>query len=226
MTKDEFRDLRIEDKVVLTNHGKNKGKMGIVKDIIRGPFNMGIAYLEPFECEFEFINAKSPHIPNKNGFYGWNQNGIDLPKKPVNKEFYLRTLYGNTGISWPADNFTEKELDVISRFLEEVSDHMGIEKIGSVDILDNEEDNKMKIPQKFYRNGKQTKEENELLDLCELYGNSAEGVSSISLGKTLFCNGVDTIQKLKDIELDDILKFKGVGVKRINIFIKMKEHII
>jgi len=79
MLKNEFLNLRIGDKVVLISHGKNKGKMAIVDDIIRGPGDMGTAYLEPINCEFEFTNNN--HKPNKNGLYGWNHLGIGLPKK-------------------------------------------------------------------------------------------------------------------------------------------------
>ena len=79
MTRNEFINLRVEDKVLILNQGKNKGKMGIVKDIIRGPFEVGVVYLEPFECQFEFGN--NHHRLNKEGFYGWKKHDIGLPKK-------------------------------------------------------------------------------------------------------------------------------------------------
>lgn len=90
--------------------------------------------------------------------------------------------------------------------------------------------NTMKKPQQFYRLGisgspRTTKEEDELLDLCELFGNRAEGVSCLSLGKILFSNGIKTIQHFKDINVDDLSKFNKVGKRRIDIFIKMKEYL-
>jgi hypothetical protein len=135
MTKDEFLNLRIGDTVVITNHGKNKGKMGIVDDIIRGGvFGLGCAYLEPFECEFEFSNSLRPK--NKEGLYGWNHHGINYPKSPVSKDFYIEAMYTRDGVSWAANNFTLSELIVIERFLKEFNEHATGLVVDSLAILD------------------------------------------------------------------------------------------
>jgi len=79
MTKQELLNLRIGNKVVITNHGKNKGKMGIVNDIIRGPFGAGMVYIEPIDCKFEFTH-KNYHTTNDEGYYAWNYYSIGYPK--------------------------------------------------------------------------------------------------------------------------------------------------
>lgn len=83
----------------------------------------------------------------------------------------------------------------------------------------------MKKLQSFFRKGT-SKEKSELLDLCELFGNKSVGVSSLSLGKLLCCNGIVNLEEFKKMSIDDISKLKGSGPRRIEIFIKMKEYIM
>jgi hypothetical protein len=83
----------------------------------------------------------------------------------------------------------------------------------------------MKQPKYLSKIGR-TEEEIKLLELCELFGNEATGVSSLSLGKNLYCNGVQTIDQLKNTSIKDIRNFKGVGPERIRIYMKMKIYVM
>jgi len=135
MTKNEFNNLRIGDTVVVTNHGRNKGKMGTVRDIVRHDINEGAIYIEPIDCEFGFAN--SYRKPNKEGCWSWSRQSIGLPKKnSKDKIFYIVEAHGGDGVSWSTKNFTEAELKVIERFLEEVEekpDGMCMEEIVVMD---------------------------------------------------------------------------------------------
>jgi hypothetical protein len=65
--------------VQITVHGKNKGKMGIVKEF-RYDSNLEpcLAYIEPYQCEFEFYEGRA--LCTKDGLYGWNNYGISRVK--------------------------------------------------------------------------------------------------------------------------------------------------
>lgn len=84
---------------------------------------------------------------------------------------------------------------------------------------------KIKHEQKFCRRNNTTKQEHEILDLCEKFGNSAEGISSLSLGKLLWSNHITSIEQLKNCSIEDISKFDGVGPKRVEMFIKIKTYL-
>jgi hypothetical protein len=88
MTKKEFRNLKVGEKVVITVHGRNQGKIGIVKYIGRDQFGLGLAYLEPFECEFEMYPQRG--LRNADGLCGWNHYGIAYLKKGLVDEEELR----------------------------------------------------------------------------------------------------------------------------------------
>lgn len=137
MKKEEFTNLKVGEKVVLINHGKNKGKMGIVKEIIRDNYGSGSAYLEPVDCEFE---VKYSRKTNKDGLYGWNQYGIGYPKRLSDeRKFYIASLYGKHSISWSTENFTSKELITIDRFLKELNNRIDGVSIESIVITDKED---------------------------------------------------------------------------------------
>ena len=134
MTKNELKNLKIGDRVVITTHGKNQGKMGIVN----GVYDWG-AYLEPFQCEFEF--SKSTHkLTDENGNYGFNVGSIAYPKKQIKKEFYVCTMFAGDEVSWSANNFTEKELDIIERFLSELNGRIEGKCIDGISIIDEDVD--------------------------------------------------------------------------------------
>jgi hypothetical protein len=124
MNKNEASKLKIGDTVVITQHGKNKGKKGIVREI-----HGSTAYLEPFECEFEFVNDSSWRLHSREGLYGYNTVSINYPKEPSNKEFQVALMYKNDEISWSTDNFTSNELKIIDRFLKEVDEHIKDEEL-------------------------------------------------------------------------------------------------
>lgn len=136
MTKNEFNNLTIGDKVVITTHGKNRGKIGIVREIEKSEFGQDLAYLEPFECAFEFCNDRKLH--NTEGLFGWNSMGINYIKRPSVKEFHVAGISILNSVSWPVNNFTPKELNVIDRFLKELKEHTDKVLIDSVSILDRE----------------------------------------------------------------------------------------
>ena len=52
------------------------------------------------------------------------------------KIFYIVEANGGDGISWPTKNFTEDELKVIERFLEELDTKLGDMSIEEVVIMD------------------------------------------------------------------------------------------
>lgn len=141
MIKQEFKNLKIGDIVVITAHGKNKGKTGIVSEIYRDTlFGTGIAYLKPFKCEFGSSN-KNAWRNKKPGLYGFSYVSIDcLDRKKSDKIFCVDDMYGNNSASWPTNNFTEQDLKVIDRFLQELNEHASGMTIDGIAILDNEED--------------------------------------------------------------------------------------
>jgi hypothetical protein len=80
MKRNDFIKLRIGDMVEITQEGKNRGKIGIIKDIIRVPGKEGVVYLSPFNCDFEF-HGNSKIVKNKDGFYGWKKSKIKTIKE-------------------------------------------------------------------------------------------------------------------------------------------------
>ena len=138
MLKSEFNNLRMGDTVVITNHGRNKGKMGIVKNIVRHDVNEGTIYIEPIDCDFSFTN--SYRKPNKEGLYSWSRQSIGLLKKPHNKKFYVEQMFGEDSVSWSADNFTLDDLLIIDRFLNKFNEKADGLTIDSVAILNDNED--------------------------------------------------------------------------------------
>jgi hypothetical protein len=120
MKKQEFKNLKNGD-IVIINNGKNKGKEGIVRQINRSPFdNIGVVYLEPHWCEFEYTNDNTG-CDVMRGMCRYNYQSINYPNKPHGKTFYIAEMFGEPGSSWSAENFTEDELSVIERFLNELN---------------------------------------------------------------------------------------------------------
>lgn len=140
MTKNEFTNITIGDKIVINTHGKNMGKMGIVREIRCNNDGPLIVYLEPIDCTFEFCHDYR-RWQNKDGLYGWNRYGIGYPKKPVNKEFCVSVINEKEDdevICWPAENFTSKELESVKRFLKELNGHVDMDTCAyiNIEILD------------------------------------------------------------------------------------------
>lgn len=128
----EFKNIQIGDIVIITQHGKNQGKMGIVRKI-----DEGSVYLEPFQCEFEFANKSGWRLHKYKDLYGFGYVSVNHPSRPEksDKTFYIADKYGGEGIEWSTSNFTNNELNVIDRFLKELEEHSDIEEIV---ILDSE----------------------------------------------------------------------------------------
>jgi hypothetical protein len=78
MTKNEFNNLKIGDKVMIQTNGANRDKLGIVRDIRYDAIEATRVYLEPHNCTFEFCNDRN--IQNKDGLNSWNRYGICYPK--------------------------------------------------------------------------------------------------------------------------------------------------
>lgn len=81
-----------------------------------------------------------------------------------------------------------------------------------------------KKPEYFCRRGTESSDKNELLDLCEEYGNQSDGVSSLFLGKRLTAAGIDSISKFMKCTTKDIYNFPNVGPKKAIWFIKMQSY--
>ena len=91
MNREEFKKLRIGDYVQVTQHGQNKGKIGIVEDILRGPFKSRSVYLKPYECEFSFINKSSRR--QKDGLTSFSYVSLRyLGKSPIVPEKVMSRL--------------------------------------------------------------------------------------------------------------------------------------
>jgi hypothetical protein len=135
MTREEFGKVQIGDMVVITVHGQNYGKKGIVFDMHRDKnFGTGWVYLEPYECEFTFSN---PRKTNKDGFYIFRHPFIGYPKKETEgKTFCISQMDNMNLIEWPTTNFTDSELKVIDRFLEELNKHIDNVFVDKVTIFD------------------------------------------------------------------------------------------
>jgi hypothetical protein len=140
MNKKEFENLKIGDIVEITSHGKNRGKKGLVSDIKRNiTYGGGKVFLAPIDCEFEFYKTRRTKL-NEFGLSEWKHESINYPKPQTNKHFYVGTMFGEKGISWPAKNFTSKELDVIDRFLKEFNERASGCCVDCIVILDDDED--------------------------------------------------------------------------------------
>jgi hypothetical protein len=144
MTKEEFKKLKTGDMVQITTHGKNRGKIGIVKRIRRDykdwetlprVYQGGGVYLEPFNQKFEF-SKNSSRKPDAAGLYYWDHANVGFAVEDCEKEFYVAAKFGEIGISWPTTNFNMKELVVIQRFLTELNDHAGAITIEAIVIMD------------------------------------------------------------------------------------------
>lgn len=135
MTQSEFWNLEVGDIVIVTAHGRNKGKKGEVAEISRSTHGRGPIYLKPLDGEFEFYSPRTRNI-NKDGLFAFSYETIALAEKRPKKEFYIGVMFGESGPSWPADNFTHTELKVIERFLKEFNEHAEGLSIDCVAILD------------------------------------------------------------------------------------------
>jgi hypothetical protein len=81
MTKKEFQQLRIGDYVQVTTHGQNKGKIGVVDDIVRW-FGGGSIFLKPYNCEFGFTEKYVRRT--KNGVTSFHHENVRyLGKSPI-----------------------------------------------------------------------------------------------------------------------------------------------
>jgi hypothetical protein len=90
------------------------------------------------------INYKIP-IDNLAGidFDGDTNPWLDpkiLYKQSANKLFYIGLMFGEDGICWPTDSFTDKELEIVERFLKEFNEHAEGKSIDAVAIIDNDEE--------------------------------------------------------------------------------------
>jgi ribosomal protein L24 len=95
MNRTEFYDLEIGDMVVVTIQGKNKGKLGIVREIIREGLPSDGAYIEPFQCEFEYANASTLKSKCKDGLHHYNHRAINYrvaKAEPLKSNVYLYSL--------------------------------------------------------------------------------------------------------------------------------------
>jgi len=52
------------------------------------------------------------------------------------KIFYVAAKYGEEGVEWPTTTFTEKELNIIARFLDELNEHASEVNIDAIVIMD------------------------------------------------------------------------------------------
>jgi hypothetical protein len=146
MRKEEFGNVKVGDVVTIIVHGKNKGKQGIVSEIShKSPSKVGKVYLTPLNCTFDFCDVERKAV-NKDWLFGWELRHVAYPEKAEkylkphkDKSFYVGVMFGDEGLSWPADNFTPKELEVIERFLEELNDNASGLTIDEIAIMDEEE---------------------------------------------------------------------------------------
>lgn len=67
MNQKEFKKLKVGDIVVITVHGMNNGKKGVVREIAGRT-----VYLEPHKCVFEFSSSHRWRFNRKPGLYGYN----------------------------------------------------------------------------------------------------------------------------------------------------------
>ena len=143
MTKNEFEKLEVGNYVQVTIHGQNKGKIGVVKRIRRNELYGGSVYLAPYNCEFGLSNKSNRR--QKDGLTSFNHESIRyLGKSPTplpksDKIFYVSAMCGGDVIEWPTENFTNEELKVIDRFLDELNGRAGGVRIDSVCILDDKD---------------------------------------------------------------------------------------
>lgn len=77
MTRHEFKSIKIGDTVMITQHGKNRGKLGTVKNI-----HGYTLYLSPLDCEFEFTDKNYwGSWRFRNGLCGFNYVSLNYPEK-------------------------------------------------------------------------------------------------------------------------------------------------
>lgn len=136
MTRNEFHNIKIGDELVITTHGRNKGKRGIVREIKRDNDGPCIVYLEPVDCVFEFCSDYG-RWRIKGNLYGWNSYGISYPKKLISKEFnvcLINEKEDDEVICWTAEKFTLKELEIVDKFLKELNEHVNMDTCSCINI--------------------------------------------------------------------------------------------
>lgn len=63
----------------------------------------------------------------------------DSPPQKTDKKFYIAAMFNGEGASWSTENFTDSELEVIERFLEELNPHIGNIYIDDIAIIEDED---------------------------------------------------------------------------------------
>jgi hypothetical protein len=107
MTRQEFENLKAGDVVVITQHGKNRGRQGTVSEI-----SNGTVYLTPLNCEFEFSNKNSWRLHRrKEGLYGFGYESINYPTKELEFGSVVRNSCREDGCSVIAKVYS-KEISV------------------------------------------------------------------------------------------------------------------
>jgi len=56
----------------------------------------------------------------------------------MKKIFYVTARYNREGFSWPTENFTDDELMIVQRFLDELDLHSNDEAIEDIIIMDDD----------------------------------------------------------------------------------------
>jgi len=99
MNKKEFSNLKTGEVVIITVHGKNFGKQGIVEAIHYNRNNEGgRAYLRPLNCIFEFSKSVNSVRISDNGLCRFGHSNISYLNKTPNVtkpklQIYRFTLY-------------------------------------------------------------------------------------------------------------------------------------
>jgi hypothetical protein len=146
MKRADFHKIEVGDYVQITQHGQNKGKIGIVAKKQGGSLYGGSIYLKPYNCEFGFSNKTDWRQKNalKDELYEFNHGSIgylgktpDIPAKS-NKTFYIGVMFSQQSIEWSTANFTDEELKIIDKFLKELDKHASGVTIDAIAIVDND----------------------------------------------------------------------------------------
>lgn len=139
MNREQFNNLRIGDIVSVTVQGNNKGKKGVVEDIIRSPYYT--VYLKCLNEDFEFYDKKAKDRRSKNGAYAFNYCSLQIASdKDHGKRFYIVEMFGGRGVAWSADEYTLKEISLIERFLKDFNKKVHGLSIEEVVILEKDPD--------------------------------------------------------------------------------------
>jgi len=140
MNQKELKNLKVGNIVVITTHGGNQGKRGMVTEILRDMWGESNVYLQPLDGEFTFYNPKTRR-KNKHGFYAFAHQTFQLiPSidEPI-KEFYMTPMLGNKPITWPANNYTPKELVTLKRFIKDLNEKASGIQFNGISILDEDD---------------------------------------------------------------------------------------